>query len=73
MVGIAYNSLRNFDLTKLVKVGDRIVYQHNGIKTRRVGRVTKKSAYVMEGNKIVHIRYDQIIRAQFSASFSCIS
>ena len=63
MVGIAYNSLRNFDLTKLVKVGDRIVYQHNGIKTRRVGRVTKKSAYVMEGKKIVHIRYDQIIRA----------
>lgn len=63
MVGIAYNSLRDFDLTKLVEVGDRIVYQHNGIKTRRVGRVTKKSVYVMEGDKIVHIRYDQIIRA----------
>lgn len=63
MVGIAYNSLRDFDLTKLVKVGDRIVYQHNGVKTRRVQRVTKKSASVMEGDKMVHIRYDQIIRA----------
>ncbi len=63
MVGIAYNSLRDFDLTKLVKVGDRIVYQHNGVKTRRVQKVTKKSASVMEGNKEVRIRYDQIIRA----------
>jgi hypothetical protein len=63
MVGIAYNSLRNFDLTKLVKVGDRIVYQHNGVKTRRVQRVTKKSASVMEGDKEVRVRYDQIIRA----------
>lgn len=63
MVGIAYNSLRDFDLTKLVKVGDRIIYQHNGIKTRRVQKVTKKSASVIEGDKMVHIRYDQIIRA----------
>lgn len=63
MVGIAYNSLRDFDLTKLVKVGDRIVYNHNGIKTRRVTKVTKKSAYVPEGDKVVGIRYDQIIRA----------
>jgi len=63
MVGIAFNSLRNFDLTKLVKVGDRIVYQHNGVKTRRVQRVTKKSASVMEGDKEVRVRYDQIIRA----------
>lgn len=63
MVGIEYNSLRDFDLTKLIKVGDRIVYQHNGIKTRRVQKVTKKSASVIEGDKMVHIRYDQIIRA----------
>lgn len=63
MVGIAYNSLTSFDLTKLVKVGDRIVYQHNGVKTRRVQRVTKKSASVMEGDKEVRVRYDQIIRA----------
>ena len=63
MVGIAYNSLRDFDLTKLVKVGDRIVYQHNGVKTRRVLKVTKKSVSVAEGDKEVRIRYDQIIRA----------
>jgi hypothetical protein len=63
MSGIAYNALRSFDLTKLVKVGDRIVYQHNGVKTRRVQKVTKKSVSVQEGDKMVRIRYDQIIRA----------
>jgi len=63
MSGIAYNALRSFDLTKLVRVGDRIVYQHNGVKTRRVQKVTKKSVSVQEGDKMVRIRYDQIIRA----------
>lgn len=63
MSGIAYNALRSFDLTKLVKVGDRIVYQHNGVKTRRVQKVTKKSVSVQEDDKMVRIRYDQIIRA----------
>jgi hypothetical protein len=63
MVGIAYNSLRDFDLTKLVKVGDRIIYQHCGVKTRRAQKVTKKSAIIIEEGKEVRIRYDQIIRA----------
>lgn len=63
MVGIAYNSFRDIDLTKLIKVGDRIVYQHNGIKTRRVQKLSKKSASVLEGEKTVNVRYDQIIRA----------
>lgn len=63
MEGIAYNSFRDIDLTKLIKVGDRIVYQHNGIKTRRVQKLSKKSASVLEGEKTVNVRYDQIIRA----------
>ena len=63
MAGIGYNELRRVDLLNLVKVGDRIVYQHNGIKTRRVQKVTHKSVMVKEGDKSCRIRYDQIIRA----------
>lgn len=63
MVGIAYNQFRTVDLTGLVEVGDRIIYQHNGIKTRRVIKVTQKSVVVLENDKACRIRYDQIIRA----------
>ena len=63
MNGIGYNQFRSVDLTGLIKVGDRIVYQHNGIKTRRVTKVTRKSVLVVENDKVCRIRYDQIARA----------
>ena len=61
--GIGYNEFRQVNLMDLIKVGDRIVYQHNGVKTRRVTKVTRKSVIVVEGDKKARIRYDQIIRA----------
>lgn len=61
--GVKFNQFGNVDLTLLIDKADRIVYQHNGVKTRRAVKVTKKSVFVVEDGKSVKIRYDQILRA----------
>lgn len=46
-----------------IKVGDRIVYKHNGIKTRRVQNVSKTSVIVIENDRPVRIGWEKIVRA----------
>ena len=46
-----------------IKLNDRIVYRHNGIKTRRVQKISKTSVIVNEGDKQVRVAWDKIIRA----------
>lgn len=62
MIDVCDTMVRAERFNKL-KVGDRVFYEHNGIKTRQVQKISKTSVIVKEGDCNVRVAWNKIFMA----------